>query len=104
MEKQKKVKWLPVFSFFAFLFLLFSLGSLIGGNLGAGSLIASVVWFVGTLATFFEENFKILKSYWVEQVLPEAHISIIFFSIILGLFLLFEISRNYRLDVNFEKQ
>ncbi len=98
-----KINWLPVISFFAALFFIFALGSLFTTGLG-GVFVAGAIWFVGTIASFFSDHYKIIYSYWTDKVLPETHAIVIAVSLLLGLFLIFDFARNFRVDINIRKK
>lgn len=103
MTRKDNTDWLPVISFFAILFFFSALGSLFNMGFG-GVFVAFILWFVGTIATFFNDQYKIIHSHWTDTILPETHIAMIAVSCFLGLFLIFDFARNFRVDINISKK
>ena len=103
MKGPKKISWLPVISFFAILFFIFSLGSLFTTELG-GIFVAGVIWFVGTIASFFNDHYKIIHTYWTEKILPETHLIVIAVSFLFGFLLVWDFVKNFRVDISIKRK
>ena len=103
MDSPQKINWLPIASFFAILFFIFALGSLFTTGLG-GVFVAGAIWFVGTIASFFNDEYQVIYSYWTKKILPETHIIVTATSILLGLFLIFDFVKNFRVNISIERK
>lgn len=69
-----------------------------------GIFVAGAIWFVGIISSFFSDEYRVFHSFWTQKILSETHIILITVSTLLGLFLLVDFVKNFRINISVEKK
>lgn len=92
----KELKWLPFFSYLSFLVsLIFSSSMLCGMVVGGGTL--TLVLSVIAIINVFPEYFSSIREYWIDEIMPTAHIILISISLAISLISIIIFFKNYRI-------